>query len=289
VFHEGFGPLLPAVRHLTAPWPYHRALFGGEEPTDFLVRELGETIGEIGAENIAAFVGEPIMGVAGTVVPPDDYWPRVQEVLRENGIYLILDEVVTGYGRIGEWFGAQHFGIEPDVIVTAKGLTSGYAPLGAVLVTDEIADAITSGPGFQMGFTYCGHPVGCAIATANLDIVEREQLLDSARTTGAYLLAQLRELADLPIVGEVRGVGMMLAIELVRDRETREPLTTGGAIAATVRREHGVLVRENGHNVTMAPPLIMSRSEADEAVEAVASVLSRVDPTGSIRPAAHGR
>jgi adenosylmethionine-8-amino-7-oxononanoate aminotransferase len=286
VFHKGFGPLLPHVRHLTVPWPYHRDLFGGKDPTDFLVRELAEVIEELGADNVAAFVGEPIMGVAGVVVPPDDYWPRIHELLREHGIYLILDEVVTGYGRIGAWFGAQHFGIDPDIIVSAKGLTSGYAPLGAVLVSDEIAEAITSGPGFPMGFTNTGHPVSCAVALANLQIIEREDLLGRARATGAYLLTGLRELEDLSVVGEVRGVGMMLAVELVRDPETREPLPIDGTIAATVRREKAVLVRENGNNITLTPPLIMSLDEADEALEAVRSVLERLDPSGSLRPPA---
>jgi PLP-dependent transaminase len=286
VFQDGFGPLLPHVRHLTPPWPYRRELFGGDDPVDFLVRELSDAIDDLGADKIAAFVGEPIMGVAGILIPPEGYWPRVREVLREHGIYLILDEVVTAFGRLGKWFGAQHFGIDPDLVVSAKGLTSGYAPLGAVLMRDDIADAITSEPGFPMGFTYNGHPVACATALANLDIIEREGLLERALATGAYLLEGLRALEDLPIVGEVRGVGMMVAIELVRDRESREPMQMNGAVAAMVRREKGVLVRENAHNITLAPPLILSPDEADEAVSAVKSVLMRVDTSGTIRPLA---
>jgi PLP-dependent transaminase len=283
VFHEGFGPLLPHVRHLTAPWPYRSELFRGEDPTDFLVRELTRVIDELGAENIAAFVGEPIMGVAGVVIPPDDYWPRVIEILRQNGIFLILDEVVTGYGRTGQWFGSGYFGIEPDILVSAKGITSGYAPLGAVLVSDEIAGAITSGPGFPMGFTYNGHPVCCAVAMANLEIIERENLLERAREIGAYIRTRLADLAQLPAVGEIRGVGMMLAIELVRDRNTREPLVMDGAVAGAVRRDWGVIVRENANNVVLAPPLIMSKDEADEAVAAVQAVLTRLDPDGRLR------
>jgi putrescine aminotransferase len=284
IFHDGFGPLLPHVRHLTPPWPYRRELYAGEDPTDFLVRELAQTIDELGADNIAAFVGEPIMGVAGVLVPPDDYWPRVSELLREHGIYLILDEVVTGYGRTGKWFGAEHYGIDADIIVTAKGITSGYTPLGAVLMTDEIAEAITSESGFPMGYTYNGHPVSCAVALANLEIIEREHLVERARETGSYILSRLRDLQDIPVVGEVRGMGMMLAIELVRDRDTREPVPIDGQVATAVREEMGVIVRENGHNVVLAPPLVLSQTEADEAVDAVGAVLERLEPDGSIRP-----
>jgi putrescine aminotransferase len=283
LFHQGFGPTLPHIRHLTPPWPYRRELYNGQDPTEFLIAELEAAIEELGPEKIAAFVGEPVMGVAGILIPPEDYWPRVAEVLREHGIYLIVDEVVTGFGRTGRWFGAEHYGLEPDVIVCAKGVTSGYAPLGAVLFSDEIAEAITSASGFPMGFTYTGHPLCCAVALANLDVIESEGLHERARTTGAYLLGRLRELEGLPIVGEVRGIGMMFAVELVRDRETREPLMLAD-VAATIRRETGVIVRENGNMIVLAPPLVMSRDEADEAVDGVRSVLERLEPDGSIRP-----
>jgi putrescine aminotransferase len=281
LFHDGFGPLLPHVRHLTSPWPYRRELFGEKDPTDFLIDELQAVIDELGADNIAAFVGEPVMGVAGILIPPQDYWPRVTALLAEHGIHLIVDEVVTGYGRTGAWFGSEHFGLQPDIIVSAKGITSGYAPLGAVLVSDGIADVLTAEPGFPMGYTYTGHPVACAVAMINLKIIERDRLLERAREVGAYLLGRLRELEALPTVGEVRGIGMMLAVELVRDKETREPLVVPG-IAATIRRERGVIVRENAHHIVLAPPLIMSHEEADEAVDAVGAILERLDPTGSL-------
>ena len=281
IYHEGFGPMLPHVRHLTPPWPYRAELFDGEDPTDFCLRELERTIDELGAERIAAFIGEPVMGVAGMIVPPDDYWPRVAELLRANGITFIFDEVVTAYGRIGHWFAAEHFGVEPDIIVTAKGITSGYAPLGAVLISDEIADAITE-DGFPMGFTYNGHPTSCAVALANLDVIESEGLLERARETGAYILDRLRELLDLPVVGEVRGVGMMHAVELVADRETREPLAMDSAPQDVIRRETGVIVRDCAHSLVISPPLIMSQGEADEVVDAMRSVLERTDPAGRI-------
>ncbi len=283
VYHEGFGPMLPNVRHLTPPWPYRAELFDGDDPTDFCVRELERTIDELGADQIAAFIGEPVMGVAGMIVPPDDYWPRIAELLQANGITLIFDEVVSAYGRIGHWFAAEHFGVEPDIIVTAKGITSGYAPLGAVLVSEAIADAITE-EGFPMGFTYNGHPTSCAVALANLDVIESEGLLERARETGDYILERLRGLLDLPVVGEVRGVGMMHAVELVGDRDTREPLAMDSAPQDVIRRETGVIVRDCGHSLVISPPLILSRAESDEVVDAMRSVLERTDESGRIEP-----
>jgi PLP-dependent transaminase len=284
VYHDGFGPMLPHVRHLTQPWPYRAELFDGEDPTDFCIRELEQAIAEIGSENIAALIGEPVMGVAGMLVPPDDYWPRVQDLLREHGITFIFDEVVSAYGRVGHWFAAEHFGVEPDIIVTAKGITSGYAPLGAVLISDDIAEAVTE-EGFPMGYTYNGHPTSCAVALANLQLIESEGLLDRARETGAYILERFSELTELPVVGEVRGVGMMHAVELVADRETREPLPMHSAPQDVIRRETGVIVRDCQHNLVISPPLIMSRDEADEVVDAMRSVLARTRPSGDITPA----
>jgi putrescine aminotransferase len=281
IYHDGFGPMLPHVRHLTPPWPYRTELFDGEDPTNFCLRELEQTIDEIGAGKIAAMIGEPIMGVGGMIVPPDDYWPRVRELLSAHGILLIFDEVVTGYGRTGQWFGAQHFGIEPDIVVTAKGLTSGYMALGAVLVSDPIADMATS-EGFPMGYTYNGHPTACAVALANLDLIENENLLERARDLGGRLLSRLRELEELPVVGEVRGVGMMLALELVADKETREPLPTVIPHEDVIRHEFGVIVRNCAHNVVLSPPLVLSEDEADRLVDALRSTLERTSTDGRV-------
>lgn len=283
-YHEGFGPILPHVRHLTPPHPYHTELFGGEDTTDFCIAELERTIEELGADTIAAFIGEPIMGVAGVIVPPDDYWPRVQEVLRRHGILFIFDEVVTAYGRIGSWFGAQHFGVEPDIIVTAKGITSGYCQLGAVLVTEEIAETITGDPhhGWPIGFTYNGHPTACAVALENLAIMEREGLLERALSTGAHLRAALDGLRELEVVGDVRGLGMMYGVELVANRETREPLPMHDAPQDAIR-DAGVIVRASGHTLIMAPPLVMTEREADQVADALRSVLARTEPSGTVR------
>jgi PLP-dependent transaminase len=284
-YHTGFGPMLPHVRHLTPPWPYRSELFNGADPTDFCLAELEQTIDELGADRIAAMIGEPIMGVAGMIVPPNDYWPRVAELLQSHGILLIMDEVVSAYGRVGEWFAASRFGVEPDLITTAKGITSGYIPLGAVLVADHVAESLGREDGFPMGFTYNGHPTACAVALGNLGIIEREGLLDRALQVGGHLLAGLETLSDLEIVGEVRGVGMMLAVELVADRETREPLPDAEQLQDIIRRETGVIVRNCAHSLVLSPPLVMTEGEADRVVEAMRSVLERTTPDGRVRPA----
>ncbi|MEU3839438.1 aspartate aminotransferase family protein [Streptomyces sp. NPDC028635] len=287
VYHEGFAPMMPHVSHLTPPWPYRSELYDGQDPADFLIRELEERIAEIGPQNIAAMIGEPIMGVGGMLVPPADYWPRVREVLDRHGILLIFDEVVTAYGRVGEWFAAQYFGVTPDIIVTAKGITSGYVPLGALLVGDHVAEVLLRDHGFPMGYTYNGHPVATAVATANLDIIEQEGLLARATGLGAALHGELQsQLGDLPIVGEIRSVGMMLAVELVADRATRAPLPLDPDRMPhdVIRRETGVIVRDSAHSLVLSPPLIMTEAEAKEAASALRSVLERTEPTGEIRP-----
>jgi PLP-dependent transaminase len=280
LYDEGFGPVLPHVTHVTPPWPFHTELFDGQDPTDYCLNELERTINELGPGNVAAFIGEPIMGVAGMIVPPEDYWPRVRELLTHYGILLILDEVVTAYGRIGSWFAAEHYGIVPDLLVTAKGISSGYMPLGAVLVAGDVADALALDHGFPIGYTYNGHPTACAVGLANIDIIEREDLLGRARTTGALLFERLQGLASLPVVGEVRGLGMMLAVELVAEPGSTQPLPVADdPLPDVIRREHGVIVRDCandvGHSLVLSPPLVLTDAEADRVVAAIANVLDR--------------
>ncbi|GLZ35241.1 aspartate aminotransferase family protein [Lentzea sp. NBRC 105346] len=285
VYQAGFGPVVPDVALLTPPHPYQRELFGGDDPTDFCVRELEKTIDQLGAHRIAAMIGEPVMGGYGAVVPPADYWPRIAEVLRRNGILLIFDEVVTAFGRTGRWFGAEHFGVVPDILVTAKGITSGYVPHGAVLVSSPVADVISSGNGFPIGYTYTGHPTACAVALANLDIIERERLLDNAVEVGAHLGAGLRTLLDLPAVGDVRQLGMMLAVQLVSDKDVRTDLPPGSTlrVADALREDAGIIVRTNPHSLIVAPPLILDQATADELVVGLRSVLSRLGTDGVVR------
>ncbi len=247
---EGFDPLPPGFVHLSTPTL--------RSDVDELVDELEQTIAELDAERIAAFVGEPVMGVGGMIPPPDGYWPRVQEVLRRHGILLILDEVVTGYGRTGYWFAAQRFGLDPDVIVTAKAITSGYVPMGAVFVHDRVVEML-DGTAFRHGFTYNGHPVGAAVGLSNLDIIEREGLVERAGETGSYMLERLQPAAEMTGVLEVRGVGLMLAVEL------EEGLDAAPIAARALER--GVVVRAAGEKLVMSPPLVIEPEQADRVVD----------------------
>ena len=247
---EGFDPLPPGFVHLSTPTSRTNAVE--------LVGELEATIADIGPERIAAFIGEPVLGVGGMIPPPDGYWPRVQEVLRAHEILLVLDEVVTAYGRTGHWFAAERYGLDADVIVTAKALTSGYVPMGAVLVHDRVV-AMLEGTAFRHGFTYNGHPVGAAVAIANLDIIEREGLLERAVEIGGLMLERLKPAEELPGVAEVRGVGAMLGVELEPDRD-------GAPVAAGARR-NGVIVRASGQKIVMSPPLVIERDQADRIVD----------------------
>jgi PLP-dependent transaminase len=258
---EGFGPLAEGFVHLTAPYPLRVA-----DCTETCVAELEETIASIGADRIAAMIGEPVLGVAGMIPPPDDYWPRVAEVLGRNRILLILDEIVTAYGRTGSWFAAERWGGVPaDLIVTAKGLTSGYVPMGAVLIGDRVMSML-DGARLSHGFTYNGHPTGAAVAVRNLDIIEREGLLRRAAEQGRRLLSALRAAEGLPAVAEVRGVGLMAGIEL-------EPPADGAALAARIRRR-GAIVRATGQKLVLSPPLVIEPAQVDRLADIICAELA---------------
>jgi PLP-dependent transaminase len=281
-FREGFGPMLPNVEHVTPPWPYQRSLYNGEDPTDFLLDELERTIERIGAENIAAMMGEPVLGVGGVLIPPADYWPRVRALLRAHGILLIADEVVTGFGRSGHWFASGPMGMDPDIVTFAKGVSSGYVPLGGVIMREEIADAVSGGEGgFHHGFTYVGHPVSCAVATANIDILEREELPAASTRIGELFAAELAPLLDAPHVGEIRTYGSMIAIEMVGDKQGREPLLITG-VADALQSTHGVIGREIGSVVALSPPLVMTPDEVRTVAAAVREVVPRIGADGRV-------
>lgn len=282
---EGMGPGLPNVAHLTPPHSYRSWYFEGQDVTDFCVAELKTMINNIGAENIAAMIAEPIMGVAGMVPPPEDYWPRIADVLRENGILLIFDEVVTAFGRSGAWFAADRFGVTPDIMVTAKGISSGYIPLGAVLMSNEVSNTVREGHGYPVGYTYSGHPVACAIALENFRILEEENLINRANEMGSYLANQLAPLKEHPCVGEIRQMGLGVALELVENKESRQPLPDLAMnIPDIIRDETGVIVRiSSAQNLVLSPPLTISREEVDQVAEAVIKVLNRLRADGSIQ------
>jgi putrescine aminotransferase len=284
--HFGVGPNLPHVQHLSPAYPYRAGeLYGGKDTTDFCVAELEQTIETIGAGNIAAMIGEPIMAGAGVLTPPPDYWPRMREVLRKNGILLIADEVVTAFGRLGEWFASPQFGMDPDIITMAKGIAGGYAPLAATLMTDDIADTLINGEGgFFHGYTFQGHPVACALGLATADIIEREGLLANAKAINGWLREGLAGARDLQTVGDVRTEGTLAALELVTDKANGIPMGWGEVIAVAfeVRRTHGVIARPYGHNLVLAPPMIFDEEQTRRATAAVVEVVSRLQPDGTI-------
>ena len=278
------GPPLPHIERVSAPAQYRAAaLYGGQDPTDFLIDELAETIERIGPEHVAAMIGEPVMGGGGGImIPPADYWPRVRELLSSHGILLIADEVVTAYGRTGAWFDSGERGMAPDIIVTAKGLTSGYVPLGAVLMTDAVAEEVTSAPFFH-GFTYFGHPVACAVALKNLELIEQEGLIDRSLLIGDWFRAALGPALQLPVVGDIRVAGATVGIELVTDKDTTAPLMAGAA-AAEIRDAHGVILRDYGPTLVLSPPLVFEKHQVERAATAVIEVLSRLDGDGRLAP-----
>jgi adenosylmethionine-8-amino-7-oxononanoate aminotransferase len=272
------------VHHLSAPYAYRRPDGMSEAQfTDHLIAELEGAIRDIGAANIAAFIAEPIQGAGGVVPPPRGYLPRMREVVAEHGILFIADEVVTGFGRIGQWFASfDEYGVQPDIMVMAKGLTSGYLPLGATMYSDRVHEAISAADPqawFTHGFTYSGHPVCCAAALKNIEIITEENLLGNARTVGDYFETRLKELAALPLVGDVRGRRFMMCVEYVADKTTRAPLPEAANISRRIAgrcEARGLLVRPLGHLDIMSPPLILTREECDVLVDTLRDAITEV-------------
>ncbi len=241
---------------------------------DFLVAEFETRILHLGAASVAAFIAEPIMGAGGVLIAPAGYHKRMRAVCDRHGLLYIADEVVTAFGRLGEWFASTAiFDCQPDIIVCAKGITSGYIPLGATLLSDEIYEVIShpqcEGGVFSMGLTYFGHPVACAAALKNIEIMERENLLANAATVGAHFQSAAKSLLKLDIVGDVRGMGLMLGIDLVADRATKAPLN--GAAEAIFKGcvARGVIVRPVGSRIILSPPLVIDTAECDTIIAAI--------------------
>jgi len=279
--HGQLGGAVPNIVHAMMPYSFELAL-PGESDHDFGLRaakSVEEAIIEAGADKVAAFIGEPIMGAGGVKIPPASYWPEIQRICRKYDVLLMLDEVITAYGRTGNWFAAETFGIEPDTITTAKALTSGYLPLSALLVGDRIARTLVDKGGeFYHGYTYSGHPVACAVGLKNLEIIEKEGLVERVRDdTGPYFNQMLRErIAGHGLVGEVRSVGLMGAIEIVKDRETRQRFEPDGS-AAVVVRDHaiaqGLMMRATGDTMILSPPIMWTRRTIDMAGDRIARAL----------------
>ena len=289
-FHEAFDLPIEGVFHTSCPHFYRFANDGEDEAafTNRMVSDLEALIAREGAETIAAFIAEPIMGTGGVFLPPKGYFERIQEVLAEHDILFIADEVITGFGRTGAWFAIGLFNLKPDIVTLAKGITSAYFPLSASVISEDIwavlRDASPDMGPLMHGFTYSGHPVGGAVGLANLDIMEREGLIENSASMGEYLRDQLRErLADNPFVGDVRGAGLMVAVEFVADKEGRRFFHPQAQIHRIVSRnvlEQGVLVRAlpYGDITSFSPPLCITRSEIDEAVDGYTRGVQRAMP-----------
>jgi putrescine---pyruvate transaminase len=272
---------MPNFAHVMPPYWYG---YGGQmsqaEFGIYAAKQLENKIKALGAENIAAFIGEPLQGAGGVLIPPETYWPEVNRICRENDILLIADEVICGFGRTGKMFGSDYFGIKPDMITMAKAITSGYLPLSAVMVGDRVADVMINAAGeFYHGFTYSGHPVACAVALANLDIIEREGLVERATTMGEILREKLHAaLDDHPMVGEIRGIGLIGAIELVANKRTRRFFEKRGRIGLICRDhciENGLIMRAVRDTLVFSPPLIISEPEIDLLVARAAKAIAQ--------------
>ena len=265
------GGVVPGIVHI--PQPYWFAEGGDQTPEAFGIwaaEQLEKKILEVGEDKVAAFIAEPIQGAGGVIIPPDSYWPKIREILAKYDILFVADEVICGFGRTGEWFGSDYYGNQPDLMTIAKGLTSGYIPMGGLIVSDKVASVLHEGGDFNHGFTYSGHPVAAAVALENLRILRDEKIIERVRQeTGPYLQKRLRELADHPLVGEVRGVGMLGAIELVQNKQTRTRFPSERS-AGMVCRGHcfanGLIMRAVGDTMIIAPPLVISKEEIDELV-----------------------
>lgn len=265
---------LPGFVHVKPPYWYD---FGGDmEPEEFglhAARALEDRIEELGSDTVAAFIAEPIQGAGGVIIPPESYWPDVQRICAKHDVLLIADEVICGFGRLGYWFGSDRYAIKPDLMPMAKGITSGYIPLAAVMVGDRVADTlINKGGEFYHGFTYSGHPTACAVALANIAILERERLVERVRDDiGPYFAATLNgAFADHPLVGQVRSEGLIAAIELVANKKTRQRLPENGKTGTLCRDEsfkRNLVMRAVRDAMVLSPPLTITHEEIDDLVE----------------------
>ena len=273
---------IPNITHIDQPY-YEENAQPGETREDFGLRAarwLEEKILEIGADKVAAFIAEPVQGAGGVIIPPDTYWGEIQRIVDRYGILLISDEVICAFGRLGHWFAYERFGYKPDLVTFAKGVTSGYVPLGGVMVGDKVAQVlIDKGGEFNHGYTYSGHPVACAVALANLDIIEREGLVERVRTdTGPYLAQRFAELNDHPLVGTAETCGMVAGLLLMKNKAKRELFDENLAVGMMCRAHcfgNGLVMRAVGDRMIIAPPLVMTRADIDDMMALIRMALDK--------------
>ncbi len=278
--HAQGGLPIPDITHIAQPFWWAEG--GDQSPEEFglaCARALEDEIDRLGEDNVAAFIGEPVQGAGAVIVPPSTYWPEIQRICHERNILLIADEVICGFGRTGNWFGSQTFGINPDIMTIAKGLSSGYAPIGGSVVSDEIA-AVLNSADFNHGYTYSGHPVSCAVALENLRILEEEKIVDRvASETAPYLAKKWRQLGEHPLVGEARISGMMAALELSPDRAARAKFASDPGTVGTICRdfcfENKLIMRHVRDSMIISPPLVLTLSEIDTLIERAAKSLDQ--------------
>jgi putrescine---pyruvate transaminase len=278
-----FEPRVPGFVHIDSPYPYR---FVNKTPgvSDGVAAAnlLEEAILREGPETVAGFIAEPVQGAGGVIPPQDDYFTRIREICDQYEVLLIADEVITGFGRTGRWFGLEHYGIEPDIASFAKAITSGYVPLGGIGVNDTIRDVIETVPGdkrWMHAFTYSGHPTGCAVALANLAIIEGEGLVQRAGEVGDYMLKALQELEEMPTVGNVRGKGLMAAVELVADKASKEAFPAAAGVGVKVQKEmtkRGLYTRVVGDTICIAPPFVTPTETIDRLVQIVGESIAAV-------------
>lgn len=283
--HAQGGLPIPGIEHVMQPYAFNEGF--EEDPNAFGLRaaaEIEAKIMAVGPHNVAAFIGEPIQGAGGVIIPPDSYWPEVERICRKYGILLICDEVICGFGRTGSWFGHQTFGVKPDIVTMAKGLSSGYQPISATAASREIVATMKAkGGDFVHGFTYSGHPVCAAVAIRNLEIMEREGLVERVRDDiGPYFAEAIQRLAGHPLVGEVRSRGLLGAVEIVAERGTNRRIKgkegTAGPIVRDACIANGLMVRGIRDSIVMCPPLTISHDQVDEMISIIARSLDACEP-----------
>jgi putrescine---pyruvate transaminase len=284
---------IPGIEHVMQPYLFGEAF--GEDPARFAARAAAaveERILKVGPENVAAFIGEPVQGAGGVIIPPPGYWPQVEAVCRKYGILLVSDEVICGFGRLGRWFGFQHFGVQPDIVTMAKGLSSGYLPISATAVAAPIVATLREAGGeFVHGYTYSGHPTSAAVALRNLEILSRERLVErTAEDSGPYLARALERLRGHRLVGEARSLGLIGAVEIVARPGSNERFAgkegTAGPIVRDICIRRGLMVRAIRDSLVFCPPLIITHAEIDRLVDTIGAALEEAEPALRALPAA---
>jgi putrescine aminotransferase len=286
MMHAIGGLPIPGVEHVMQPYQFNEGF--GEDEDAFAARaaqEIEDRILKVGPENVAAFVGEPVQGAGGVIIPPKGYWERVDAICKKYGILLVMDEVICGFGRLGSWFGFQHFGVTPDLVPMAKGLSSGYLPISATAASHKIVEVLREKGGeFVHGYTYSGHPVAAAVALKNIEIIEREGLVERVRDDlGPYLSQALARLNDNPLVGEARSLGFIGAVEIVSEKGTNQRFTGEEGKAGPIVRDacinNGLMVRAIRDSIVMCPPYVMTHAEIDAMVDIIDRSLREAEPT----------